>query len=109
MAVAGDVVVIAGSTCEGQPDQAAGPAFVALHDLDGTLTDVRGLGIQPAQPGTEGRAFVIAAGPDGRVAVGGTFEGAIDFGGGPITTDPSIEIQGYLAVFGPSPGPASVD
>jgi hypothetical protein len=105
MTVSGDAMVTAGSTAV--PGEDMIPAFVAIHDLAGGLVDVRGFG--PQEAGSEIMPFMMDVGPQGQVAVGGTFKGVVDFGDGPVETEPGSESQAFLVVYGPSGGAIDVD
>ena len=110
MALAGDLMVVTGSASQDLGDHdVAWPGFVALHDLDGNLLAARGLGAPSPPPDSSSSVWVIAAGPDGQIAVGGDFYGAADLGAGTVVVEPPIESQGFLAVYEPVPFPPDVD
>lgn len=100
---------VAGNTCESQEAGYHCSAFVAEYRPDGVLTHLRELGVPDPDPDGSSHSSVIAAGPDGRIAVGGSFEGAIDLGDGPIEADPALDGQAWLAVYGPTPDAPEVD
>jgi hypothetical protein len=106
MTVSGDSMVTAGSIAA-LGDEDVIPAFVAIHDVTGGLVDVRGFG--PSKAGSEITSFMMDVGPQGQLAVGGTFKGEVDFGDGPIDTEPGIENQAFLVVYGPDGEGTDVD
>jgi hypothetical protein len=78
-------------------------AFLARLSRDGTGQWSAGFG----GPGLGDTGSCLAVAPDGRVAMGGGFDGTIDFGNGPFTSVGFYHSQfgpgsdGFVAVFGP--------
>jgi hypothetical protein len=104
LALDGDQVVTVGGAYEASEDGAIalqGP-YVARHDLGGQLLDARHMSVIPPDPLSDfGSSLAVSVSPDGRVAVGGEYEGQADFGDGPVSSEPALEhiSNGFIAVY----------
>ena len=102
---ADDHIVVGGSTLiELGDDQYAWPGRVEVRQPDGTIVASRLFATADPQPDESSRAFAVATSPSGRIAVGGTFDAAIDLGAGTVTSTPGVDISAYVAVYSDSCG-----
>jgi len=100
LAVARDQVIVGGNALvEIAEDEYATPGKVEVREPDGAIVASRSFATTPVLAGQSSRTFTVAASDDGRIAVGGTFNGAIDLGDGTVMIEPGVDIGAYVAVY----------
>ena len=97
---ADDHIVVGGGTVIDLGDfQYAWPGKVEVRQPDGTIVASRQFATADPQPDESSRTFAVTTSPSGRIAVGGTFDLAVDLGAGTVTSAPGVDISAYVAVY----------
>ncbi len=112
LAVSADdhIVVGGGTLIDFGNFQYAWPGKVEVRQPDGTIVASRLFATADPQPDESSRTFAVTTSPSGRIAVGGTFDLAIDLGAGTVTSAPGVDISAYVAVYdGAASGPDQTD
>ena len=99
--LSGDRVIVAGRYFTFDATDLPSGAWVAEYDLDGAALGEMLLPMSKGDPATGPRVLDVE--PTGRLAIGGSFAGSMDFGDGEVSSGKGFPMKPFIAVYDLSP------